>query len=102
LHRPFDHLVRPEQHRLRDHKTDLLGGFKIDHQLELRGLLDWQLRWIGAFQDLINISGGAPVQVHKVRCIGYETPGLDELARWVDRREPTLCRQLHKTLPAKL
>jgi len=31
------------QHLLRNRHADLLGGFKIDHELEFRWLLDGQL-----------------------------------------------------------
>ena len=37
--RSFDHFIRSIQQGLRNCHTDLLGGFEIDHQLELRGLL---------------------------------------------------------------
>ena len=32
--------VRPRQHIRRNRQADLLGSFQIDHQLELRRLLD--------------------------------------------------------------
>ena len=32
----FDHLVRPEQQRLRNRHANLLRRLQIDHQLELR------------------------------------------------------------------
>jgi hypothetical protein len=42
-------LVRSHEHSLRNRQSDLLGGFQIDHQLELRRLLD---REIGGFGSL--------------------------------------------------
>jgi hypothetical protein len=36
----FDHLIRPQQHVRRDRQADLLGCLEIDHELELRRLLD--------------------------------------------------------------
>ena len=36
----FDHLIRPQQQRLRDREAEGLGGFEIDDQLELCGLFD--------------------------------------------------------------
>ena len=41
--RILDHLIRPIQHRLRNRDTDLLGGFEINHQLELSRLLHRQV-----------------------------------------------------------
>ena len=33
----IDHLIRPQQHRLRDRQAESLGGLEVDHQLELGG-----------------------------------------------------------------
>ena len=38
----LDHLVRPRQHVRRNRQADLLGGFQIDHELELRRLFHWE------------------------------------------------------------
>ncbi len=51
--RILDHLVRPHQHIRRNRQADLLRGFQIDDQLELRRLLDWQIGRLGAFQNTI-------------------------------------------------
>ena len=41
LHCLSDYSIRPRQHIRRNGQTDLLRGFQIDDQLELRRLLDW-------------------------------------------------------------
>ena len=56
----FDHPVRAKQHRLRDRYAERLGRFHVDHQLELRRLLDWQIRGLRALEDLVHVGGGAP------------------------------------------
>jgi hypothetical protein len=40
----MDDLVRPQQHGLGDRETERFGGLEIDHQLELGGLLDREVR----------------------------------------------------------
>jgi hypothetical protein len=45
----FDDLVRPRQHIRRNRKSDLLSGFQIDDQLELRRLLHGK---IGGLRDV--------------------------------------------------
>src|SRR5438093_93421 len=55
----LDQLVRPEQHRPRDRQAERLGGLQVDHQLELRGLLDREIAGLGALEDLVHIDGGA-------------------------------------------
>ena len=46
----LDHLIRPEQHRLRNRQADLLRRLEINHQLELRWLLYWKVGGLGAFK----------------------------------------------------
>ena len=38
----LDDLVRSQQQRLRDRQAQSFGGLQVDHQLELRRLLDWE------------------------------------------------------------
>src|SRR6266498_3605329 len=42
----------------RDGETEGLRGLEVDHQLELRGLLDRQLARLRAPEDLVDIDGG--------------------------------------------
>src|SRR5881409_1484795 len=48
--RSLNDFVRPLQDRLRDRQPKRLGGLEIDHQLELRGLLDGENARLGTFQ----------------------------------------------------
>src|SRR4029453_8861899 len=41
--RLFDHLVRPQQQRLRDRQSQRLRRLEVDHQVELRGLFYWEV-----------------------------------------------------------
>jgi hypothetical protein len=41
--------IRSRQHIRRNNKTDLLGGFEIDDEFELRRLLDRQISRVRAF-----------------------------------------------------
>src|SRR5437763_4076229 len=50
----FDHLIRPREHVGRNRQADLLCRLEIDHQLELRRLLDWQVCGLRTFQDFVH------------------------------------------------
>src|SRR5262249_8296118 len=65
----LDDLVRPRQDRLRDREAEGPGRLEVDHQFELRGLLDGEVGRLGTFQDLVDIQGCPLVQVVKVRAI---------------------------------
>ena len=40
--RLLDHLIRSRQHIRRNRQAERLGGFKVDHEVELRWLLNWR------------------------------------------------------------
>ena len=50
-----NHFVRPHQHVRRNRQADLLGGFQIDDELELRRLLHRKISGLGAFEDFVHI-----------------------------------------------
>jgi hypothetical protein len=58
--RPFslNHLIRSRQNVGRYRQTDLLGGFEIDDELKLCRLFDGEIRWLGAFQNLVHVGSG--------------------------------------------
>jgi hypothetical protein len=45
----LDQLVRPLEQRRRDREPERIRGLEVDHQLELRGLLDGEVGRLGAF-----------------------------------------------------
>jgi hypothetical protein len=53
--RSFDDLIRAQQHRLRDREAERLRGLEVDHQLELRRLLDRKVGGLRAFEDLVDV-----------------------------------------------
>ena len=56
----LDHVIRAPKERRRHGEPNRLGGFEVDHQLELGGLLHGQVGGLGAFQDLVDIGRSAP------------------------------------------
>jgi len=52
-------------------EADLLRGFQIDYQLELRRLLYWQVGGFRPFENLVHECSRAPVQVGYVRSIRH-------------------------------
>ena len=53
--RLLNHFVRALQQDLRDREAEHPGGLQIDHQLELRGLLDGKIAGFATFEDLIDV-----------------------------------------------
>ena len=46
-HALFDHVICPQQQRLRDGEPERLGGLEVDDELEGGGLLNWQVAGLG-------------------------------------------------------
>ena len=61
----LDHPVCPRQHVGRNRQADLLGSYQVNHELKLRGLLDWQLGGLGAFENFVYVGGRAPNKSEK-------------------------------------
>src|SRR4029453_5533468 len=59
----LDHLVRSRQHIGRNRQADLLSRLQVDDQLELDRLLHGKIGRFSAFQNLVHVSGDAPIQV---------------------------------------
>ena len=59
----LDNLVRAQAQRGRDREAQGIGGPEIDQELELRGLFDGEVSRFRAFQDLVHVRSGAPVQI---------------------------------------
>ena len=57
----LDHLVGAQQNRRRNPQSDGSCRGYIDDQLELGRLIDRHLPRLGAFEDLIDVAGRAPV-----------------------------------------
>jgi len=56
-------VVSPQQERLRDCQPERLGRLEVDDQLELGGLLDWEIGWLRALEDFVDEDWGASKQV---------------------------------------
>src|SRR5438105_5017653 len=84
----LDHLVRAQQDRLRDRETKGLRGLKVDHQVELRGLLDRQIGGLRSFEDLVHIGRRTTKQRDIARRIRQQSPSVNILPVWVHRWQP--------------
>src|SRR6266568_8628765 len=75
----FDRLVGEQQKLAGDCQPQFSRRLQIDEQLEPGGLLDGQVSWLGAFEDLIHVGRGAPMQVGDARSVGNEAAEFRKL-----------------------
>src|SRR5713226_87502 len=86
----LDDLVGPQQQRWRDRQAERLGGLEVDHQLELRGLLDREVGGLGALEDFVDVGCGAPPEIREIRPVGHEPTSIHEGSEAVDCRQSVL------------
>src|SRR6516225_1893928 len=79
----FDDLVDPGEDRLRDCQPQRACGLEIDHQLESRRLLDWQIGWLGAAEDLSDVSAFLVPSAGAARSVADQGTSGDKFARRV-------------------
>src|SRR5439155_11175510 len=72
----FDHSVRQRHHVRRNRQANLLGSLEIDYELKLRRLLHRQIGGFGAFENLIDVCGVAPVQIGLAHSVTHNAPGF--------------------------
>ena len=74
-HGLLDDLVRLQQQRWGDRKTECFGGLEIDYQLKLRRLLHGDVGGLGAFENLVDEGRRPTIDVGVVHPIGHQSPG---------------------------
>src|SRR5262249_33680115 len=76
-----------------------LGRLEVDDQLKLCGLFYGKISRPGAFEDLVDVDGGAAEQICIVRPIGYEASGIHKLSKSVNGREVAHRCEVHDPSP---
>ena len=77
LHALPNYPIRPRQNFGRDRQADLLGGFEINHELELQRLLHGQVGGFGSFQNLVDENRGALKNFDSIGIVGGEAASFD-------------------------
>ena len=65
----FDDLVSAGEKGRRDREAEHFRGFEVDDELEFGRLLDGQLGRVGALQELVHESRGAPRGLRETRAV---------------------------------
>src|SRR5262245_16301672 len=91
--RLLDHPRCQHEYGRRNRDAERLGGFHVDHELKLGGLLDGQIAGLCAFEYLDHKGRGASKHVGEVRPIGNESTTFDKTRRFIDCRYSVVRRK---------
>src|SRR5262245_55260921 len=93
----LDHLIRPRQHRRWDVAGDRLRGVEVDDELKPGRVLDGQVFYFRACEDLILVDRGLTSQFPSVRPIRHQAARVGILPSPGNPREPMPRRKLCQT-----
>src|SRR5512134_1128610 len=82
----LNNLIGPREHGGRDHDAEALRGVQVNHQLELRRLLDRHGGWLGASENLVDEDRSAAEEIPPIRRVAHQSSGRDVVLRAEQRR----------------
>jgi hypothetical protein len=83
----LNHLVGAGNQRLGHGDTERLGGSLVDYQLHRRGLLNWQIRWLFAFEDAARVVADSPKTLGEAGPVTKKTACNSKLTKLIDGRD---------------
>ena len=66
----FDDLVGEREQIVGDFDTERLRGLEVDNEFEFCGVLNRQIRWLGAFENPIDVDSRSPKQIVRLKPVG--------------------------------
>src|SRR5215813_4222744 len=99
--RSLDDLVGSHEDGLRNRQAQRLGGLEVDHQLELRRLLNRKIFGLRALQDLVHEDRCSAPDVVDVSTIRDQAAGVDILSEPIHQRKSVLGRQFREPLSVR-
>src|SRR5262245_28274983 len=96
LTRSFDDLVGSQEQRPGNRQAERAHRAVVDHELELRRLLDGKVTRLRALQDLVDVGGCPPERIGVAGRIRHETPIVREVFQIEDSGQPVLQGQPRK------
>src|SRR5215468_8855775 len=89
----FDHVVGALPQKQRHVEAERLGGFQIDHQLELVRSLDGEVARFCALEDAVTIGCCTLELAEWINAVGHQAPGFGEESKGINCRDTVASSQ---------
>ena len=94
----FDHQVGAAKQRKRYGKAEGFGSFQIDDQLDLGGLLNWEIGRLFPLENSAGVSSDQAVRLREIGSVAHETASDWKLAERIYGWNCVLGRQLDELI----
>jgi hypothetical protein len=98
----FDHLVGAGDERRRHVEAQRPGDLEVDHQFELRRLLDRQFSGFRASENTIDVGGGELVELIVVDAIRHQAAAGDEVTVRINSGQSVLPDQRYNPISVEI
>src|SRR6516225_1468268 len=78
--------------------AECLSGLDVDDQFELRRLLDGQISWLGALQNLAHVDRRRVIHFGGTCAVADQAANIGELTPFVERRNRMTCGECHEAI----
>ena len=78
------YLIGAKKEGGRNGESEKFRRVAVDHELELRGLLDGEIGGLGALENLVYVGSCAPVQFRDIRTVRHQASGVHDGPKPVD------------------
>src|SRR5262245_52094338 len=91
----FDDLACSDEQRVGHLDAERFGSLEVDHEIELRRLLDRQFGGLGALENSAGVFAKLPIGIGNIRTVAHQSAGLNIFTPRIDHRQFVDCCELN-------